>query len=115
MLGCIKNYAIAHSRMAVKLSYPKTNLEVMVNRGMSYKAPAARVKVLRDLTGASLLDVKKSLEKFEGDEESAKLYLREKNLNKGEKRVNDKSICGVIFIFCLTKKGLWVKNVRKQG
>lgn len=47
---------------------------------------AAKVKELREQTGAGVLDCKRSLELNEGDFEKAKAYLRAKGLAAAEKR-----------------------------
>jgi elongation factor Ts len=51
-----------------------------------YKASAADVKVLRDQTGAGMMEVRDALVEAAGDMEAAKKVLREKGLAKAAKR-----------------------------
>ena len=51
-----------------------------------YKPSAAEVKVLRDQTGAGMLDVRDALAKAAGDLEAAKKILRERGQAKAAKR-----------------------------
>ncbi|MBN1312371.1 MAG: translation elongation factor Ts [Anaerolineae bacterium] len=47
---------------------------------------AEMVKALREATGAAVLDCKKALEQYQGDEEKAKAYLAEKGLVAAKKK-----------------------------
>ena len=51
-----------------------------------YKATAADVKVLRDQTGAGMMEVRDALVEAAGDMDAAKKVLREKGLAKAAKR-----------------------------
>jgi len=51
-----------------------------------YKASAADVKVLRDQTGAGMMEVRDALVEAAGDMDAAKKVLREKGLAKAAKR-----------------------------
>ena len=51
-----------------------------------YKASAAEVKVLRDQTGAGMMEVRDALVEAAGDMDAAKKVLREKGLAKAAKR-----------------------------
>jgi elongation factor Ts len=57
---------------------------------------AAQVKVLRDATGAGMMDCKKALEEADGDLERAKTILREKGLASAGKRASRTANEGVI-------------------
>ena len=57
---------------------------------------AAQVKVLRDATGAGMMDCKKALQDAEGDLERAKTILREKGLASAGKRAGRTTNQGVV-------------------
>ena len=57
---------------------------------------AAQVKVLRDATGAGMMDCKKALQDAGGDLERAKTILREKGLAQASKRAGRTTNEGVI-------------------
>src|SRR6266571_1034446 len=57
---------------------------------------AAQVKVLRDATGAGMMDCKQALQDAEGDLERAKTILREKGLASAGKRAGRTTNQGVV-------------------
>jgi hypothetical protein len=62
------------------------------------KVSAEQVRVLRDMTGAPLLQCKNILTECQGDLEKAKSLLREKNLIFAEKKAGADAKEGVAFI-----------------
>ncbi len=60
---------------------------------------AAQVKVLRDRTGAGMMDCKKALTETGGDEEKAIAYLREKGLAKAAKKAGRATSEGLVGSF----------------
>jgi elongation factor Ts len=72
---------------------------------------ASQVKVLRDKTGAGMMDCKKALTETGGDEEKAVAWLREKGLAKAAKRAGRATSEGVIghYIHSNGKLGVMVE------
>jgi elongation factor Ts len=60
---------------------------------------AQQVKVLREKTGAGMMDCKKALAECGGEEEKAITYLREKGLAKAAKRADRAASEGVIGLY----------------
>ncbi|EPR35775.1 Elongation factor Ts [Alkalidesulfovibrio alkalitolerans DSM 16529] len=57
---------------------------------------ASQVKILRDKTGAGMMDCKKALAECAGDEEKAIAWLREKGIAKAAKRAGRAATEGII-------------------
>jgi len=66
-------------------------------RGFSTKVTADQIRLLREMTGAPLLQCKNILVECNGDVDKAKEVLREKNLIFAEKKVGAHAKEGVIF------------------
>ncbi|MCX6391234.1 MAG: translation elongation factor Ts [Actinobacteria bacterium] len=64
-----------------------------------YKASAADVKVLRDQTGAGMMEVRDALVEAAGDMDAAKKVLREKGLAKAAKRGGRATSEGKVFSY----------------
>ena len=64
-----------------------------------YKATAADVKVLRDQTGAGMMEVRDALVEAAGDMDAAKKVLREKGLAKAAKRGGRATSEGKVFSY----------------
>ncbi len=60
---------------------------------------AEMVKLLREATGAGVLDSKKALEQYAGDFEQASEYLREKGLAKAAKKSDRAANEGIIGVY----------------
>jgi len=65
-------------------------------RFFSYKASAAEVKKLREMTSSPMGDCVKALNANEGDFEKAKEYLRKKGLAYAEKRADRFTTQGLV-------------------
>ena len=74
---------------------------------------AKEVKVLRQATGAGMMDCKKALEQANGDLEAAKLWLREKGLSASAKRDDRDNAQGVIALLVKGGVGAMVKLKRE--
>lgn len=59
-------------------------------------AGAAEVKLLRERTGAGILDSKKALDECEGDIEKSVIWLKKKGIAKADKKAGNLSAEGVI-------------------
>ena len=70
---------------------------------------AKEVQVLRQATGAGMMDCKKALEEANGDFEAAKLWLREKGLSASAKRDDRDSAQGVVALLVKGNVGAMVK------
>jgi elongation factor Ts len=62
------------------------------------KVSGEQVRLLRDMTGAPLLQCKNVLTECEGDIEKAKAILREKNLIFADRKVGATAGEGVVFV-----------------
>jgi elongation factor Ts len=60
---------------------------------------AKDVKVLRDATGAGMMDAKKALQETSGDLEAAKRVLREKGLSDAAKRSSRSATEGIVYAY----------------
>jgi elongation factor Ts len=60
---------------------------------------AKDVKMLRDKTGAGMMDCKKALQETDGDTEKAISYLREKGIAKAASRAGRSASDGLIFAY----------------
>jgi elongation factor Ts len=60
---------------------------------------AKDVKVLRDATGAGMMDAKKALQETSGDLEAAKRVLREKGLSEAAKRSSRSATEGIVYAY----------------
>jgi elongation factor Ts len=60
---------------------------------------AKDVKVLRDATGAGMMDAKKALQETSGDLEAAKRVLREKGLSDAAKRSSRTASEGIVYAY----------------
>jgi elongation factor Ts len=60
------------------------------------KVTVDQIKRLRDETGAPIANVKKTLEKFDGDEKKALELLRKEGFEKAEKRLDRVTSQGII-------------------
>lgn len=70
---------------------------------------AKEVQVLRQATGAGMMDCKKALEEANGDIEAAKLWLREKGLSASAKRDDRDNAQGVVALLVKGNTGAMVK------
>ena len=70
---------------------------------------AKEVQVLRQATGAGMMDCKKALEEANGDLEAAKLWLREKGLSASAKRDDRDNAQGVVALLVKGNVGAMVK------
>ena len=70
--------------------------------------PASKVKELRDLTGAGLMDCKKALAENDGDIKKAIEFLRKKGITKAEKRAGKSAKEGIIETYVHTGNRLGV-------
>ncbi|RKY84670.1 translation elongation factor Ts [candidate division KSB1 bacterium] len=70
--------------------------------------PASKVKELRDLTGAGLMDCKRALTETNGNVEKAIEFLRKKGIAKAEKRASKTTKEGVIEAYIHTGNRLGV-------
>jgi translation elongation factor Ts len=67
------------------------------------------VKLLREMTGAGMLDCKKALEEANGDIEKAKEILRIKGLAKADKKASRETKEGLIVAKSTPSKGAMVE------
>ncbi|MFM8836694.1 MAG: translation elongation factor Ts, partial [Actinomycetota bacterium] len=70
---------------------------------------AKEVQVLRQATGAGMMDCKKALEAANGDLDAAKLWLREKGLSASAKRDDRDNSQGVVALLVKGNVGVMVK------
>jgi elongation factor Ts len=70
---------------------------------------AKEVQVLRQATGAGMMDCKKALEAANGDLDAAKLWLREKGLSASAKRDDRDNAQGVVALLVKGNVGVMVK------
>jgi len=70
---------------------------------------AKEVQVLRQATGAGMMDCKKALEEANGDFEAAKLWLREKGLSASAKRDDRDNAQGLVSLLISGNVGAIVK------
>ncbi len=63
------------------------------------KVTAKQIKVLRDKTGAGMMEVKRALEEAKGNEKKAKEVLRKKGLEKLKKRAGKSTNEGQVYAY----------------
>ncbi|MFH1639412.1 MAG: elongation factor Ts [Chloroflexota bacterium] len=65
-------------------------------RGKNLKIPAANIKVLREQSGAGVMDCRNALIAAEGDIEKATQILKERSIYQAEKKVNRTTMEGLV-------------------
>ncbi|MFM8776439.1 MAG: translation elongation factor Ts, partial [Actinomycetota bacterium] len=88
-----------------RLPRPPTTNKASIERSFSAK----EVQVLRQATGAGMMDCKKALEAANGDLDAAKLWLREKGLSASAKRDDRDNTQGVVALLVKGNVGVMVK------
>ena len=69
---------------------------------------AQQVKELREATGAGLMDCKRALSQADGDQQKARILLREKGLAQAEKRSSRTAGEGIIYSYSYTNDRIGV-------
>jgi len=85
--------------MRIKKQRRKTRRNLPRLKNNMAKLNVEEIKKLRELTGAGVLDIKKALEKFDGDYEKAKEVLIEKGKEKAAKKADRDASDGLVYAY----------------
>ena len=91
----IRNLTTSFQNFTRKAINHRNEYQPLTSKFFCYKVPASEVKVLRNSTGAPLMECKKALQKFEGDMGKARQLLREKHFATAEKKEGNDALVGI--------------------